>query len=258
MSDLHNTRRVPGDTGPWSETPLTILFLAAIGGFLGFGLTGIGTGIAGHQFNYWQGGVALGVVGAGSGWLVGAAFGMIVTKAPPPTTRSQSWTLLGVAAFFVLAGFTRWWVTEDIVPPSSHVARFEALQQAIRLDAVLAAVTCLALASWRRPTRTGRGRGERSRGPAPSSSCRGENRSTASSSTAPRSTPPARPALTASSTSRSWALPNATFTLARQHFATEEHIRASGARHTFLRSSLYADFVPYFTGADGVIRWPGR
>jgi NAD(P)H dehydrogenase (quinone) len=52
------------------------------------------------------------------------------------------------------------------------------------------------------------------------------------------------------------AAPDATFTLARQHFATEEHVRASGARHTFLRSSMYADFVPYFAGAEGVIRGP--
>jgi NAD(P)H dehydrogenase (quinone) len=49
---------------------------------------------------------------------------------------------------------------------------------------------------------------------------------------------------------------DATFTLARHHFATEEAIRASGFAYTFLRSSLYADFVPYFTGRDGVIRGP--
>jgi NAD(P)H dehydrogenase (quinone) len=52
------------------------------------------------------------------------------------------------------------------------------------------------------------------------------------------------------------AASDATFTLARQHFATEEHIRSSGARFTFLRSSLYADFVPYFAGPEGVIRGP--
>ena len=52
------------------------------------------------------------------------------------------------------------------------------------------------------------------------------------------------------------AAPDATFTLAQQHFATEEHVRAAGVRHTFLRSSMYADFVPYFTGDDGVIRGP--
>jgi NAD(P)H dehydrogenase (quinone) len=48
----------------------------------------------------------------------------------------------------------------------------------------------------------------------------------------------------------------ATFTLARQHFATEERIKALGFDYTFLRSSLYADFVPYFTGTDGIIRGP--
>lgn len=52
------------------------------------------------------------------------------------------------------------------------------------------------------------------------------------------------------------AAPDATFTLARQHDATEAHIRASGMRFTFLRNSLYADFVPYFTTAEGVIRGP--
>ena len=52
------------------------------------------------------------------------------------------------------------------------------------------------------------------------------------------------------------AAPDATFTLARDHWATEQHIRASGLPHTFLRDSLYADFLPMMTGADGVIRGP--
>lgn len=51
--------------------------------------------------------------------------------------------------------------------------------------------------------------------------------------------------------------PEATFTLARDHWATEEAIRASGLAFTFLRSSLYADFLPVLVGADGVIRGPG-
>jgi uncharacterized protein YbjT (DUF2867 family) len=51
------------------------------------------------------------------------------------------------------------------------------------------------------------------------------------------------------------ASPNATFTLARQHWATEEHIRASRLRHTFLRASNYLDFVPFLAG-DGSIRGP--
>lgn len=49
---------------------------------------------------------------------------------------------------------------------------------------------------------------------------------------------------------------DSTFLLGRQHFATEEHIRSKDVGFVFLRSSLYADFVPYFTGADGVIRAP--
>jgi uncharacterized protein YbjT (DUF2867 family) len=48
------------------------------------------------------------------------------------------------------------------------------------------------------------------------------------------------------------ASPTTTFTLARQHAATEERIAASGVRHTFLRHSFYADFVPSFaTVEDG-------
>jgi uncharacterized protein YbjT (DUF2867 family) len=52
------------------------------------------------------------------------------------------------------------------------------------------------------------------------------------------------------------AAPDATFTLARDHWATEEHIRASGLRATFLRDNLYLDFFPLMTGDDGVIRGP--
>ncbi|MCZ2857110.1 NmrA family NAD(P)-binding protein [Blastococcus sp. VKM Ac-2987] len=47
------------------------------------------------------------------------------------------------------------------------------------------------------------------------------------------------------------AAPDAVFTLARQHAATEEAIAATGARHTFLRHAMYADFVPYFAVLDG-------
>ena len=50
--------------------------------------------------------------------------------------------------------------------------------------------------------------------------------------------------------------PDATFTLARQHYHTEQFIRDSGARFVFLRDSLYTDFVPYFAGEEGVIRGP--
>ena len=52
------------------------------------------------------------------------------------------------------------------------------------------------------------------------------------------------------------AAPDATFTLARQHYATEEHIRDSGVAFTFLRSSLYLDFIPWFCTPEGVIAGP--
>ncbi|WP_426595550.1 SDR family oxidoreductase [Cellulomonas sp. McL0617] len=52
------------------------------------------------------------------------------------------------------------------------------------------------------------------------------------------------------------ASPDATFTLARDHWATEEHIRASGMTFTFLRDGFYLDFLPDLVGPDGVIRGP--
>lgn len=53
------------------------------------------------------------------------------------------------------------------------------------------------------------------------------------------------------------ASPDATFTLARDHWHTERHIRAAGVPFTFLRDNLYADFMPALVGADGAIRGPG-
>jgi uncharacterized protein YbjT (DUF2867 family) len=52
------------------------------------------------------------------------------------------------------------------------------------------------------------------------------------------------------------AAPDATFTLARDHFATEQRIRASGMDFTFLRDNFYLDFLPLLAGEDGVIRGP--
>ena len=52
------------------------------------------------------------------------------------------------------------------------------------------------------------------------------------------------------------AAPDATFTLARDHWETEEHIRAAGVRFTFLRMNLYMDFIASMVGADGVVRGP--
>jgi len=52
------------------------------------------------------------------------------------------------------------------------------------------------------------------------------------------------------------AAADATFTLARDHFATEQHIRSSGMNFTFLRDAFYLDFMPSMVGDDGVIRGP--
>lgn len=52
------------------------------------------------------------------------------------------------------------------------------------------------------------------------------------------------------------AAPDATFTLARDHFATEQHIRASGMGFTFLRDNFYLDFLPLLADGGGVIRGP--
>jgi len=52
------------------------------------------------------------------------------------------------------------------------------------------------------------------------------------------------------------AAPDATFSLARQHWATEQHVRASGLRFTLLRDSFYHAMFGHLVGADGVIRGP--
>ncbi|HWT93928.1 MAG TPA: SDR family oxidoreductase [Solirubrobacteraceae bacterium] len=50
--------------------------------------------------------------------------------------------------------------------------------------------------------------------------------------------------------------PECTFTFGRDHFHTEQLIRGGGLAWTFLRMSLYLDFLPGFAGEDGVIRGP--
>lgn len=52
------------------------------------------------------------------------------------------------------------------------------------------------------------------------------------------------------------AAPDATFLLARDHWATEEHARSLGLATTFLRDGLYAEDMPEMVGEDGVIRGP--
>ena len=52
------------------------------------------------------------------------------------------------------------------------------------------------------------------------------------------------------------AAPDATFTLARTHFHTEERIKASGMTYTFLRDNFYADFFVALPDEEGRILGP--
>lgn len=52
------------------------------------------------------------------------------------------------------------------------------------------------------------------------------------------------------------AAPDATFTLARHHWATEERLRERGLAYTALRDSIYLDSLPFLAGAEGIIRGP--
>ncbi|WP_042381809.1 NmrA family NAD(P)-binding protein [Streptacidiphilus melanogenes] len=52
------------------------------------------------------------------------------------------------------------------------------------------------------------------------------------------------------------AAPDATFTYARDHWHTEQYIRATGAPFTFLRDSSYQSDLVAMTGDDGVLRGP--
>ncbi len=52
------------------------------------------------------------------------------------------------------------------------------------------------------------------------------------------------------------AAPLATFTHAREHYFTEQRIRASGCRYTFLRPTFYLDRAPLWFSKDGVIQGP--
>lgn len=52
------------------------------------------------------------------------------------------------------------------------------------------------------------------------------------------------------------AAPDATFSLARTHFHTEERIKASGMTYTFLRDNFYADFFVELPDEEGRILGP--
>jgi len=52
------------------------------------------------------------------------------------------------------------------------------------------------------------------------------------------------------------AAPQATFTHAREHYLTEQRIRASGRRYTFLRPTFYLDRALRWFSSEGVIHGP--
>ena len=52
------------------------------------------------------------------------------------------------------------------------------------------------------------------------------------------------------------AAADSVFTLGRDHYATEEHVRDLDLQHTFLRDNFYLDFLPMMVGDDGVLRGP--
>ncbi|WP_213815746.1 NmrA family NAD(P)-binding protein [Glaciihabitans sp. dw_435] len=49
---------------------------------------------------------------------------------------------------------------------------------------------------------------------------------------------------------------NCTFTFGRHHYFTEQRIRETGMKFTFLQDSLYQDYLPFMTDPEGVIRGP--
>ena len=57
-------------------------------------------------------------------------------------------------------------------------------------------------------------------------------------------------------TSFSAASPDAQFTLSREHHATEQYLKDSRMRWTFLRDSFYQNLMPHLAGQDGIIRGP--
>ncbi|MCQ4119463.1 SDR family oxidoreductase [Rhodococcus tibetensis] len=54
------------------------------------------------------------------------------------------------------------------------------------------------------------------------------------------------------------AAPECTFTFGRDHYFTEQHIRESGLKYTFLQDSWYQSMIPLMADDQGVIRGPAE
>lgn len=126
----------------------TALALGISGGLLGI-VVGFVAGFAITGASFIDGShiepATVGVVWAGVGWLAGIVVAIFLTRGASPPSRKEAWALRGVALGFVFAGLVvvQWVPSLDSPPPDVTILP---LQRAIRLDAALAAVTCLALA----------------------------------------------------------------------------------------------------------------
>jgi membrane protein YqaA with SNARE-associated domain len=135
------------------RTSSDALILAIVGGLLGFFATVIAGYLARDPFAFYARGlVTASVLGAGVGWLLGTAAGLVLTRAAPPRTAAEAWALRAAAVLFVVAGLTTpWWI--QVFPRTQglgyHVTARTPMQWSIWLDAALGALTCLVLAQRR-------------------------------------------------------------------------------------------------------------
>lgn len=109
--------------------------------------------IRGSSFGYLRGLITAGILVAGVCWLMGGVTcGLVLSKAAPPQSDAQAWTLRVVAVLFVVAGLaTPWWtqMLRNTQGLGYHVTAREPMLRSIWFDAALAAVTCLVLAQRR-------------------------------------------------------------------------------------------------------------
>lgn len=114
---MGSSRSGYGPTEPMEIRPRTSshnLILAAVGGLFGF-ITTVNVGyLVLRDFRpfYARGLITLGVLVAGVGSLLGAAGGLVLTKAAAPRTTGEAWALRAMAVLFVVAGVTTPWWTQ--------------------------------------------------------------------------------------------------------------------------------------------------
>jgi hypothetical protein len=108
--------------------------------------------IRGSSFGYLRGLITAGILVAGVCWLLGVTGGLVLSKAAPPRTDAQAWTLRVAAVLFVVAGLaTPWWtqILRNTQGLGYHITARTPMQWSIWFDAALGALTCLVLAQRR-------------------------------------------------------------------------------------------------------------